>query len=320
MTVLSTLLLVAAVLGGMLTLAGGLTWIERRILAAVQDRYGPNRAGWFGLLQPIADMIKMFFKEDWIPSFADKPVFIIAPAIVVLVTLMAVAIVPWSPGVAVADLNVGLLFFLGMSSLAVYSIALGAWASNNKFALIGSVRTVAQMVSYEIFMGLSLMGVVIQAGSFRMSVIVEAQRGMWLCVPQFLGLLVFFVAALAETRRIPFDLPEAESELVAGYHTEYSGMKFGMFFIGEYIGITMASLLMATLFFGGYLGPILPPPLWLAIKSGMLVVLFIVIRGALPRLRYDQLMALGWKVLLPLSLLNLVGTGLIVLLLENGNP
>ena len=315
-----TIILIVSVLMGTLVLAGGLTWVERRVLGLFQDRYGPNRAGWFGLLQSVADMIKMFFKEDWTPAFSDKPVFVVAPAIVVLTALMAIAIIPFAPGVVVADLNVGVLFFLGMSSLAVYSVVLGAWASNNKFALIGSIRTVGQMVSYEVFMGLSLMGVVIQTGSFRMSAIVEAQRDMWLCVPQFFGMVVFFVAILAETRRIPFDLPEAESELVAGYHTEYSGMKFGMFFIGEYIGITVASLLMATLFFGGYLGPVLPPPAWLAIKSGVLIGLIILIRGALPRLRYDQLMNLGWKFLLPLSLLNLMATGLIVLLQEKGGP
>ena len=202
MTVFWTIILVVVVLVGVLSLAGGLTWIERRVLALFQDRFGPNRAGWFGLLQPLADMIKMFFKEDWVPGFSDKPVFVVTPAIVVVTTLLAVAIVPWSPGVVVADINVGLLFFLGMSSLGVYSVALGAWSSNNKFALIGSMRTVGQMVSYEVFMGLSLMGVVIQTGSFRMDAIVEAQRNLWLCVPQCLGAIVFFIAILAETRRI----------------------------------------------------------------------------------------------------------------------
>jgi NADH-quinone oxidoreductase subunit H len=313
-----TVILAGAMVVGLLAFAGGLTLVERRVLSLFQDRIGPNRAGWLGLLQPLADMIKMFFKEDWVPAFADKPVFVIAPAILLLTTILAIAIVPFSPGVVLADLDVGLLFFLGASSLAVYSIALGAWASNNKFALISSMRSIAQMVSYEVFMGLSLMGVVIQTGSFSLSAIVEAQRGAWLCWPQFLGMVVFFVASLAEIRRIPFDLPEAESELIAGFHTEYSGMKFGMFFIGEYIGITMASLLIVTLFFGGYLGPIFPPPVWLAIKTCVMIVLIILIRGALPRLRYDQLMSLGWKFLLPLSLLNLMVTGLFVLLSQGG--
>jgi len=313
MTAMGYIVMAVIVLLAALVLAGGLTWVERRLLALWQDRLGPNRAGPFGLLQMPADLLKLLFKEDFIPPLADKAVFVLAPAIVVVATLVVLAVIPFAPGLVLADLNVGLLFFLAMSSLAVYGVALGGWSSNNKFALLGSLRAVGQMVSYEVFMGLSLMGVVLQAGSFRLGDIVEAQRGLWFCVPQFAGMAIFFVAALAEARRIPFDLPEAESELVAGYHTEYSGMKFAMFFMGEYVAITLSSAMMATLFFGGYLGPILPPIVWFLIKTAVLIALIILIRGSLPRLRYDQLMALGWKLLLPLSLLNLLVTGLVVL-------
>jgi NADH-quinone oxidoreductase subunit H len=313
MTALGYIVMAVIVLLAALVLAGGLTWVERRLLALWQDRLGPNRAGPFGLLQMPADLLKLLFKEDFIPPLADKAVFVLAPAIVVVATLVVLAVIPFAPGLVLADLNVGLLFFLAMSSLAVYGVALGGWSSNNKFALLGSLRAVGQMVSYEVFMGLSLMGVVLQAGSFRLGDIVEAQRGLWFCVPQFAGMAIFFVAAMAEARRIPFDLPEAESELVAGYHTEYSGMKFAMFFMGEYVAIALSSAMMATLFFGGYLGPILPPIVWFLIKTAVLIALIILIRGSLPRLRYDQLMALGWKLLLPLSLLNLLVTGLVVL-------
>ena len=313
MTAMGYIVMAVIVLLAALVLAGGLTWVERRLLALWQDRLGPNRAGPFGLLQMPADLLKLLFKEDFIPPLADKAVFVLAPAIVVVATLVVLAVIPFAPGLVLADLNVGLLFFLAMSSLAVYGVALGGWSSNNKFALLGSLRAVGQMVSYEVFMGLSLMGVVLQAGSFRLGDIVEAQRGLWFCVPQFAGMAIFFVAALAEARRIPFDLPEAESELVAGYHTEYSGMKFAIFFMGEYVAIALSSAMMATLFFGGYLGPILPPIVWFLIKTAVLIALIILIRGSLPRLRYDQLMALGWKLLLPLSLLNLLVTGLVVL-------
>ena len=306
-------LLVLGVLFGVLALASGLIWLERRLLALWQDRYGPNRVGPFGLLQVAADMIKILAKEDWVPPFADRPVFVIAPAVIVVATLMSFAVVPFTPAFQVVDLNIGLLFFLGMSSLAVYSVALAGWSSNSKYALLGALRAVGQMLSYEVFMGLSLMGVVALAGSFGLREIVEAQRGLWFCVPQFLGLAVFFVAGLAETRRIPFDLPEAENELVAGYHTEYSGMKFAMFFLGEYMGITLVSVLTVTLFFGGWLGPWLPPIVWFALKTFLLIGGFILIRAALPRPRYDQLMSFGWKLMLPLALANLLVTGAVML-------
>lgn len=308
------LLVIAGVLGAMLTLAAGLIFVERRLLALWQDRYGPNRCGPFGLLQVVADMVKIFFKEDWVPPFADRPVFVIAPMIIQITALMGFAVISFAPGIVVADLNVGLLFFLGMSSLGVYSIALSGWSSNNKYALLGSMRGAAQMLSYEVFMGLSLMGVVMMAGSFSLGDIVEAQRGMWFVVPQFIGFVVFLTAGLAETHRLPFDLPEAENELVAGYHSEYSGLKFGIFFIGEYIGITLISALTVALFFGGYLGPAFLPPLaWFGLKTSFFIMLFILMRASLPRPRYDQLMALGWKVMLPLVLLNLMVTGAILL-------
>jgi NADH-quinone oxidoreductase subunit H len=307
------LIVTFGVLFGALTAAAGLIWLERRLLAAWQDRYGPNRVGPFGLAQVLADMIKIFTKEDWIPPFADRSVFVLAPAVIIVMVLMSFAVIPVSRGASVANLNIGLLFFLAMSSMGVYSVTLGGWASNSKYSLLGGLRASAQMLSYEVFMGLSLMGVVLLAGSFNLSDIVQAQRGLWFCIPQFLGLFIFVVAGLAETRRIPFDLPEGDSELVAGYHSEYSGMKFGMFFVGEYMGITLISAMIATLFFGGWLGPILPPVVWFLLKTLVFVCGFILMRAALPRPRYDQLMAFGWKVLLPLALLNLLVTGGIVL-------
>lgn len=305
---------VFGVLIAVLTVAAGLIWVERRLLALFQDRYGPNRVGPFGLLQVLADMIKIFTKEDWIPPFADRPVFVLAPAIIVVTVLLSFAAVPFGPGLGVAaDMNVGVLFILGMSSLAAYSVVLGGWASNNKYALLGGLRASAMMLSYEVFMGLSLMGVVAIAGSFNLRDIVEAQRGLWFCIPQALGLATFVVAGIAEVRRVPFDLAEAESELVAGFHSEYSGMKFGMFFVGEYLGLTLISALIVTFFFGGWLGPWLPPVVWFALKTFVVIAFFILVRASLPRPRYDQLMAWGWKTMLPLTLLNLVVTGAVIL-------
>jgi NADH-quinone oxidoreductase subunit H len=235
--------------------------------------------------------------------------------------LMSFAVIPFARNVVVADLNIGLLFFLAMSSMGVYSVTLAGWASNNKYSLLGGLRAAAAMLGYEVFMGLSLMGCVAMAGSFSLRDIVEAQRHMWFCFPQFLGFIVFCVAGLAETHRIPFDVPEAESELVAGFHSEYSGMKFGMFFVGEYLGITLISCLIVALFFGGWYGPpiigaFLPPVVWFALKTGVFLCGFILVRAALPRMRYDQLISLGWKVMLPLALLNLVATGGILLLTQ----
>ena len=290
-----------------------LSWIERRLLGVWQDRYGPNRVGPFGVLQIVADAIKLITKEDWVPPFADKAIFVLAPVIIAVTTLLAFAVVPIAPDIGVVDLNIGLLFFLGMSSLGVYSIVLGGWASNDKYSLLGGSRAAAQMLSYEVFMGLSLMGVVMLNGSFNLRDIVAAQEDLWFCIPQILGLITFSVAGIAEARRLPFDLPEAENELVAGFHTEYSGMKFGLFFIGEYVGIILISAMIVTLFFGGWLGPLLPPLMWFLLKTFIVIGFFILLRASLPRPRYDQLMAYGWKVMLPLTLVNLLVTGAIVL-------
>lgn len=308
-------LIIGGVLFVLLNVAAGLIWLERRMLALWQDRYGPNRAGPLGLFIVLADTLKLFFKEDWTPSFADRKVFVLAPAIVVITALMSFVVVPFAPGILVADLNIGILFFLAMSSMGAYSIILGGWASNNKYALLGSMRGAAQMISYEVFMGLALMGVVLHTGTFNLREIVEAQQPMWFVVPQFIGFVTFLIAGIAETHRLPFDIPEAESELSAGFHSEYSGMKFGMFFIGEYLGITLISSMVVTLYFGGWLGPAFLPPLaWFAIKTFVFISLFILLRASLPRPRYDQLMEFGWKILLPLTLLNLVVTAGIVLL------
>lgn len=311
---LKYILIVILVLLVLVTIAAGLIYVERRMLAVWQDRYGPNRTGPFGLLQVMADMIKIFFKEDWIPRFADKPVFVIAPTIVMIAILMSFAVIPFTPQIGVVNLNIGLLFFLAMSSVGAYSIVLAGWSSDNKYSLLGAVRGAAQMMSYEVFMGLSLMGVVIMAGTFNMRDIVLAQQKIWYFIPQFAGFVIFFIAGVAETHRLPFDIPEAESELIAGYHSEYSGMKFGMFFVGEYLGITLISALIVTLFFGGWLGPhFLPPVVWFLIKMFFFILVFILLRASLPRPRYDQLMSFGWKILLPLALLNLLVTGAIVL-------
>ncbi len=308
------LLIALGVLVVMMSIAAGLIWLERRLLAVWQDRYGPNRVGPFGLLQVLADMIKIFSKEDWVPPFADRPVFVIAPTIVMITVLLSFSIIPFSQGIVIADLNIGLLFFLGMSSMGVYSVVLAGWSSNNKYSLLGGLRAAAQMLSYEVFMGLSLMGVVLMAGSFNLTTIVEAQQKVWFIIPQIVGFVVFFIASVAETRRLPFDLPESESSLIAGYHIEYSGIKFGMFFVGEYLGITLISALIATLFFGGWLGPTpIPGVIWFLIKTLIFIAIFILLRAALPRPRPDQLMSFGWKVMLPLALLNLLITAAIVL-------
>jgi NADH-quinone oxidoreductase subunit H len=304
------LILILAVL---FTFSALLSWVERRLLGLWQDRYGPNRVGPFGTLQAAADAIKLLTKEDWVPPFADRAVFVLAPTIIAAATMLAFAVVPIAPGIGVVDLNIGLLFFLAMSSLGVYSIVLGGWASNSKYSLLGGFRAAAQMLSYEVFMGLALMGVVMLAGSFNLRDIVIAQENLWFCVPQILGLATFTIAGIAEARRLPFDLVEAENELVAGFHTEYSSMKFGLFFIGEYVGVTLISAMVVTLFFGGWLGPVLPPLVWFLLKTCVVIGFFVLLRASLPRPRYDQLMAYGWKVMLPLTLVNLLVTGAVVL-------
>lgn len=285
------------------------------MLALWQDRYGPNRAGPFGLLIVLADTLKLFFKEDWIPPFADKFVFVIAPTIVVVTVLLSFIVVPFAPGVMVSDLNIGILYFLAMSSLGAYSIILGGWASNNKYSLLGAMRGAAQMISYEVFMGLSMMGVVLLSGSFSLNTIVEAQKDMWFIIPQFAGFVIFLIAGIAETHRLPFDIPESESELIAGFHSEYSSMKFGLFFVGEYLGIILISSLTVSLYFGGWLGPdFLPPLLWFCLKTFAFICFFILLRASLPRPRYDQLMEYGWKIMLPIALLNLVVTAGVILM------
>lgn len=309
------------VLFGVVMCAAFLSFVERRMLALWQDRHGPNRAGPFGLLQLPADMIKMFMKEDWTPPFVDKLTFWLAPAIAMSGLLLSFAVVPIIPGWAATDLDVGLLFFFAMAGLAVYAVMFGGWSSNNKYALLGGVRATAQTVSYEVFMGLSLMGVVAITGSFNMTDIVMAQQNCWFIFPQFLGFLTFAVAGIAVTHRSPFDAPEAEQDLAAGYHTEYSGLKWGMFFVGEYIGVVLISSLITVLFFGGWLPPFqwsgfdyIPAFFWFASKTAFFIMMFILIRAALPRPRYDQIMDFGWRVCLPITLVNLVATAAVVLL------
>lgn len=306
------------ILLGVVLTAAMLIWLERRLLGLWQDRYGPNRVGIFGLLQTPADMIKIFFKEDWTPPFVDKFTFWLAPAIAMSAFLTAFAIVPITPSWGIADLNIGALFLLMIGGLAVYAVMLGGWSSNSKYSLLGGLRSTAQTVSYEVFMGIALMGVVAVAGSFNLRDIVAAQKDVWFIVPQFFGFIPFSLAAIAVAHRSPFDLPEAESELAAGYHTEYSGLKFGMFFVGEYVAVVLVSALLATLYFGGWLGPgsdqsELLAFVYFALKTLFFIVMFILIRAALPRPRYDQMMAAGWKVCLPLSLANLLVTGAVIL-------
>ena len=309
--------IIAGVLLIVLTIAAGLIYVERRLLALWQDRYGPNRVGPFGLGQVLADMLKIFMKEDWIPPFADKAVFVLAPGILIFTILLTFGVVPFAPGFNVFDSNIALLFFLGNSSLGVYSVVLGGWASNNKYSLLGAMRASAQMLTYEVFMGLSLMGVVMMSDSFNLREIVEAQQHGWFIFPQFIGFVVFLIAGIAETHRLPFDIPEAEGELIAGFHSEYSGMKFGMFFVGEYLGVTLISSLITILFLGGWLGPsFLPPVVWFFLKTAVFICFFILLRASLPRPRYDQLMNVGWKIFLPLTLLNILVTGAILIMLK----
>ncbi|HEY5975785.1 MAG TPA: NADH-quinone oxidoreductase subunit NuoH [Geobacteraceae bacterium] len=309
---------IALVFFVILTAAAYLVLAERRLLGWIQDRKGPNRVGPQGLLQPLADLIKMLTKEDVRPAGADKWLFYLAPAMAAIPAILIVAVIPFGApltilgrevGLQVADLHVGLLFFLALSSIAVYGVALGGWASNSKYALLGSLRGLAQLISYELSMGLSLVPTVMLARSFRLSDIVAAQTDGWFIIYQPLAFFIFLISILAECKRVPFDLPEAEGELVAGFHTEYSGLRFGLFFVGEYINIIVLGGLAATFFLGGWHGPLLPPAAWFGLKVGVFAFLFIWLRGTLPRLRYDQLMLFGWKALTPLSLLNILLTG-----------
>jgi len=307
---------IASILVVVIVTAAMLIWVERRLLGFWQDRLGPNRVGPFGLLQVVADMIKIFTKEDWVPPFADRFSFVLAPTIIMIVILLSFSVVPFGPNLGVVDSNIGVLFVLAMASLGAYSVMLGGLSSDNKYALLGSLRAAAQMVSYEVFMGISLLGVVALAGSFNLREIVAAQETGWFVLPQFIGFVIFLIAGVAESHRLPFDIPEAEQEICAGYHTEYSGMKFGMFFVGEYLGLVLISSLITVLFFGGWHGPFLPPLAWFIIKASCFIAFFILLRAAIPRPRYDQLMSYGWLFLLPLSLINLLITGALILLMN----
>ena len=307
-----------AVLIVLLTLAAYLVWVERKLLARIQARFGPNRAWRFGLLQPLADVIKLMTKEDTVPEGADKRIFLLAPGMVGATALLIFAVIPFGPiPMVITDLNVGVLFFLAFSSIGVYGVALGGWASNSKYSLLGGVRAAAQMISYEVSLGLSLVPIVMLAGSFSLVDIVNAQSRLPFILMQPVSFILFFVSAAAEIKRIPFDLPEAENELVAGYHTEYSGMRFGLFFLGEYITMIVLGGLVAIFFLGGWRGPVLPPILWFLLKVFLTVFILIWFRGTLPRLRYDRLMSIGWKVLIPVSLLNIMATGAVILTMKS---
>jgi len=312
------LLKLLVVLVALLLLAAYLIYVERRLLGFMQMRLGPNRAGPQGLLQPFADVVKLLTKEDFVPAGADRVIFLYAPAVVAASALLIFAVVPFArgwtfrgqeiPGV-ISDLNVGLLFVLALSSLGVYGVALGGWASNSKFSLLGAIRGAAQMISYELSLGLSLVPVVMLARSFSLVEIVRAQERLPFLILQPLAFLIFFISSVAEMKRIPFDIPEAENELVAGYHTEYSGMRFGFYFLGEYVTMVTLGALVAVFFLGGWRGPFLPPLFWFLIKVSLVVFAIIWIRATYPRLRYDQLMEFGWKILIPLALLNIIITG-----------
>jgi NADH-quinone oxidoreductase subunit H len=306
-----------------------LTLFERRVLARMQVRIGPNRAGPWGLLQPVADGIKLIFKEELIPARADKLVFVLAPILTVVPALIVLAVVPFGPAVSIGgreihlgladDLNVGTLYILAVASIAVYGITLAGWSSNNKYALMGGLRSSAQMISYELALGLSFVGPILLANSMSMRDIVEAQADWWFVLVQPIGFLIFLIATLAEVNRAPFDMPEAEQELAAGYHVEYSGMKFALMFMAEYDKMIAVSAIGAALFLGGYWGPFVQQvpwlgPIYLLLKIVAILFLMIWLRATLPRFRYDRLMAFGWKIMLPLSLANVAITAVLVVL------
>jgi NADH-quinone oxidoreductase subunit H len=292
-------------------------YFERKVVAHMQARLGPTRVGPHGLLQPIADGVKLFFKEDLIPSTADKSIFFIAPVISAFAALASLAVVPFTDSFAIAHINIGLLYILALSSLGAYGVILGGWSSNSKYSFLGSLRSAAQVISYEIAMGLSLIGVILLAGSTDLATIVRAQADYPFVIPQFLGFFVFLMAAIAETNRLPFDLPEAETELVAGYFTEYTGFRFSLFFVAEYAGMFVMSALATVCFLGGWHGPEfwifakVPPVIWFMLKVYGLIFFYFWIRATLPRYRYDQLMGLGWKVFIPLAMFNVGVTGLL---------
>jgi NADH-quinone oxidoreductase subunit H len=298
------------------------TWLERKVLGRMQLRYGPNRAGPFGLLQPIADLVKLIRKESFFPAAAIDVPYILAPLVATFTALAAFSVIPFGAGWelwgyeiagVVADVPISLILIFALGSVGIYGFIVGGWASESKYSLLGSMRTCAQLVSYEVSLALSVLGVVLMAHTLSLTEIVARQNGeLWYVVPQFVGFLCFLIAGIAETNRPPFDLPEAETELVAGYHTEYSGMRFGLFSMAEYVNMITLSGLAVTLFFGGWSGPFLPSPIWFVLKLAVFLFFFIWLRATLPRLRYDQLMRFGWKVLLPVATANAVVTALLV--------
>lgn len=320
---LIVLIKIGVAFAGLMLIAAYMTWMERRVFALVQVRYGPNRVGPFGLLQPIADGLKLMFKETIIPDRADKFVYFLSPALALIPALSAFAVIPFGDTVTVfgkkidlviTDVNVGILYIFALSGMGVYGIVLGAWSSNSKYPLLGGLRSSAQLISYELSLGLSLLGVVMISGTLSLKGIVDGQANLPYILVQPLGFLLFVVCMIAETNRAPFDLPEAESELTGGFHTEYSSMNFALYFLAEYCNMITLSAVAATFFLGGWRGPILPPVVWFLIKVLAFMFFFMWLRATTPRLRYDQLMAFGWKVLLPLSILNVVITaGAIVL-------
>jgi NADH-quinone oxidoreductase subunit H len=305
-----------------LTMAAYLVLAERKLLGRMQLRHGPNRLGPFGLMQPLADVIKLVTKEDFVPDQADKWLFLFAPGLTALSALLAFVVVPFAPPLTifgrelpmvVCDLNIGLLYFLGISSLGVYGVVIGGWASNSKYSLLGAMRGLGQLLSYELAMGLALVPVVLSAKSFSLNAIVMSQADWPNLVRHPLAFLIFLVSIAAESKRTPFDMPEAENEIVGGFHTEYSGMRFGLFFVGEYINLVILGSMLTVLFLGGWHGPLLPPIVWFALKVLCVAFCFIWARGTMPRLRYDQLMHFGWKVLVPLALLNILVTAAVLL-------
>ena len=300
-----------------------IVWMERKVLGHMQDRIGPERVGPFGLLQTIADGIKLFMKEDIVPSQVDKPVYFLAPAISVITALVAMTVIPWGDtltlfgrtiALRITDVNVAVLFLLGTTSMGVYGIVLGGWAANSKYPLLGGLRSSAQMISYELAQGISIVPIIMMTGSLSLAEIGRAQEKLWFIVPQFFGFLIYLICAVAETNRAPFDLAEAESELVAGFHTEYSSMKFALYFVSEYANMMVVSGVAITCFLGAWHGPILPGPVWFLIKLAFFLFFYVWLRGTFPRLRYDQLMSFGWKVLLPASLLNMAVTAVVLVL------
>ncbi len=324
--ILIAVIQILVVFAGALLIIAYMTLMERKVLGRIQVRYGPNRVGPFGLLQPIADGIKLLFKEDIVVPHASRWIYILAPTVMVIAALMCLAVIPFGESVTllgrrialvVADLNAGLLYLLAVSSLGVYGVVMGGWASNNKYSLLGAIRSSAQMISYELSLGLSLIGVLMVTGSLSLVKIVQWQSaGHWLIIYQPLGFLIYLVSASAEANRTPFDLSECENELVAGYQTEYSSMKFGLFYLGEYAHLLVVSALAVTLFFGGWQGPVLPPVIWFLIKVFAFIFFFIWVRATFPRVRYDQLMQFGWKVLFPLALANIALTGIALVLFD----